>query len=173
LDSFSQNQDWANYYLVTLGQKLQSRGFTLYHRIKFSELPYNLDLFALQTKYELSKLGKISRCFAFVHFPKADQSTIIEFSKNAADYGTFGIQGEFSTINSQSCFVYSIALLDHVDDEIISWMSKYRPEKRWKGVEFPILIYEQGRSICMNRSTPFWGAAYYSGLIKYIEDLIV
>lgn len=98
----------------------------------------------------------------------ADKESVEKFSRNAADYSVIGAQGSFGG----SCVAYSVVLTANVYEETASWIRSYRPSRRFAASEIPVIVDTSINQILLNKKTPIWGAAYYSGSIKFIESML-
>jgi len=57
-------------------------------------------------------------------------------------------------------------------DDVKDWIGKNRPPKHFAAFEFPVLVSTADRQIYYYQKTPIWGAAYYKGFRKFVEEVL-
>ena len=57
-------------------------------------------------------------------------------------------------------------------EEIKNWIARNRASRHWAAFEFPVLVSTVDRQIYYYKKTPIWGAAYYRGFRKFVEEVL-
>jgi hypothetical protein len=160
-----------NTYLENLEKKLRSNGFGISWEIPIP--PYKLDLLAVKISSELSKFGKIARFILVTSMEKVNTKTISDFSsvstKFALDKGDPMIPPRGW---GGALFAFPVVVSEDFENEVKKWMENTWAPKHWAACEFPVIVSLKEKKIYYCKKTQFWGAAYYSGIRKFVEKLL-
>ena len=135
--------------------------------------PYLLDIVAIASAYEVSKFGKMSR---FIIVSGMDNVTTSDLVRNFSYTAT-----KFSLDNRDSLLprgfggsLLSIPTIvsESFSEEVKNWVGRNRPPRHWAAFEFPVLVSTLERQIYYYKKTPIWGAAYYGGFRKFVEEVL-
>lgn len=154
-------------YLDWLADKLRAAGYSVNRNVELPDLAYKLDIFARKRSWELSKFGYFNRFMVATQFAQADRTTIEHFSEVVADYAL-----DRSALNRESSLVMTVVVMDQADGETKKWISETKAPNRWQAFELRVLVCLSEGRLYFYRKTPIWGAAYYSGFMRYIEDML-
>ena len=157
-------------FLSLLERKLSGKGFEIKQDILIS--PYKVDLIALKTSLEVSKFGKMTRAITVASLENVDIGTIQSFSMASTKYALDNRGSLLPRGLGGSLLSIPVIVSDDFNMDIKLWMEKTLMEKHWAAFEFPVLISLKDRKIYYCKKTPMWGAAYYKGFRKFVEENI-
>jgi len=155
-------------FLTSLEQKLTSKGFEIKRDILIS--PYQVDWIALKTSLEVSKFGKMTRTITVTSIENVDAETIQNFSMHSTKYALDNRGSLLPRGLGGSLLSVPVIVSDDFDMGIKQWMEKTLAKKHWAAFDFPVLISLKDRKIYYCKKTPIWGAAYYGGFRKFVEE---
>jgi hypothetical protein len=69
-----------------------------------------------------------------------------------------------------SVFCYAVAITERIDPGLADWVRNTAPPKHWASNEIPIVFDLADGNLCYFEKTPLWGAAYYAGIRREIEN---
>ena len=164
------NKNFGEYqaFLRLLERKLAGKGFEIKRDILIS--PYQVDLIALKTSLEVSKFGKMTRTITVTSLENVDIGTIQSFSMASTKYALDNRGSLLPRGLGGGLLSIPVIVSDDFDIDIKLWMEKTLAEKHWAAFEFPVLISLKDRKIYYCKKTPIWGAAYYRGFRKFVEE---
>ena len=165
--------DWGSRYIDWMEGRLEKMGYSIKHDVEIPDLPSRVGFLAFRRRWELSAVGRLIRCVVAIHLPSVDIHTLEEYSSKVSDYAVeLARQGSNRTgMNVLSCFVFPVVIADQVRPEVKDWVQSNTSERRWKAVDFRILVSGDDRHVYFCKKTPVWGAAYYLGLQRYAIEL--
>jgi len=155
-------------FLTTLEQKLTNKGFEIKRNIQI--LSYQVDWIALKTSLEISKFGQMTRTITVTSMENVDTEAIQNFSMHSTKYALDNRGSLLPRGLGGSLLSVPVIISDDFDMEIKQWMEKTLAEKHWAAFEFPVLISLKDKKIYYCKKTPIWGAAYYRGFRKFVEE---
>jgi len=155
-------------FLGLLERKLAGKGFGIKHDILIS--PYQVDLLAIKTSLEVSKFGKMSRTIAVTLLENVDIGTIQSFSMASTKYALDNRDSLLPRGFGGSLLSTPVIVSDDFHIDIKLWMERTLAEKHWAAFEFPVIISLKDKKIYYCKKTPIWGAAYYKGFRKFVEE---
>ena len=155
-------------YLNSLERKLTAKGFDIKHDINIA--PYQVDLLATKTSFEATKFSKMSRTIFVTLLDKVDIGTIQSFSTASTKYALDNRDSILPRGFGGGLLSVPIIVSDDFHTDMKLWMEKTLAEKHWAAFEFPVILSVKDKKIYYCKKTPLWGAAYYRGFRKFIED---
>ncbi|KYK20797.1 hypothetical protein AYK24_03675 [Thermoplasmatales archaeon SG8-52-4] len=155
-------------HLELLEKKLKGRRFEIKHNIPIP--PYQIDLLAIKTSFEVSKFSKMTRAIAFTFLENVDIGLVKSYSIASTKYALENRGSILPRGLGGSLLSIPVIVSNGFNIDTILWMEKTIAEKHWAAFEFPVLISLKDRKIFYCKKTPIWGGAYYSGFRKFIEE---
>jgi hypothetical protein len=155
-------------FLKLLERKLIGKGFEIKHDILI--VPYKVDFIAVKTSLEASKFGKMTRAITIAYLENLDIGTIQSYSMASTKYALDNRDSLLPRGFGGSLLSLPVIVSDDFKIDIKLWMEKTLAEKHWAAFEFPVLISLKDKKIYYCKKTPIWGAAYYRGFRKFVED---
>ena len=161
-------------YFTTLEERLSGQGFEI--RRPYQAGTYQLDIFAMKTKFELSKFGKMTRCILGMRTDSMDAAGVQNFAKVATKFvlDNWGRDRFNNLAMRPSHMILSVPLVVSNDfsDDVKNWLGKLVTEKYWTAVSFPALFSLKERKLYYSNHTPVWGAAYYGGFRTFVSGTL-
>jgi hypothetical protein len=157
-------------FLDELAARLHAYGFTVHRDAPLDG--FAIRILAWARRLELSKFGRMARVIAVTVMDPATPGSVERFSALATD---FALHGGFATMpRGLGGAVLSVPAVaaERVDPETTEWIARFRAKKHWAAFEYPVLISLADRRLYHNRTTPFWGAAYYRGFRRFVEEVL-
>ena len=71
-----------------------------------------------------------------------------------------------------SLTVYAVGLTWTPDEEVASVIRRTSPPKHLSALEIPVIVELEPKRLQYFEKTPLWGAAYWRGLRKTIQQLL-
>jgi len=155
-------------FLRLLERKLAGKGFEIKHDILIS--PYQVNLIAMKTSFEFSKFSKMSRTITVTSLENVDIGTIQSFSMASTKYALDNRDSLLPRGFGGGLLSVPVIVSDDFTIDSILWMEKTLAKKHWAAFEFPVLISFKDKKIYYCKKTPIWGAVYYRGFRKFIEE---
>ena len=166
--AINKNLDEYQMFLSLLERKLSGKGFDIKKNITITS--YKVDLIALKTSFEASKFSKMTRAFIVAFIENIDIGTIQSFSMASTKYALDNRGSLLPRGFGGGLLSIPVIVSDDSNIDIKLWMEKTIAEKHWAAFEFPVLISLKDKKIYYCKKTPIWGAAYYRGFRKFVED---
>ena len=152
-----------------LAEGLSKKGYSIERNVQIPD--YNLALLAKKARWELSKVGKITRFILAVESEDTTQETVRRFSKTATKYVLENWKKERSTgFFSKGILCIPLIVAENVRSETKAWLNEYTSDRHWLAYEFPVLFSLSDRQISYSEKTPTWGRLYYKGFRKFAEE---
>jgi hypothetical protein len=156
-------------YVENLAQRLSSKGFAVKRELEIGE--YRLSIAAVKTKFELGKLGKVAR---FVLGLSADHADIHLLQSFSAACTTFAVNNFYSKYGAGGVIlVVPFLVSSGRDGTLEKWLTDTPAPKHVGAFEFPVLVSVETNQVYYRKKTPVWGAAYYGGFRKFVEEIFI
>jgi len=156
-----------NTLLEKLEQRLRTNGFEIKRKISLP--PYQLDLLAAKSSWELSKFGKMTRIVLVTSMDKVNTETVRDFSSASTKYALDNRESLLPRGLGGSLLSVPVIVSEDFEEEVKKWMENTLAEKHWAAFEFPVIISLKDKKIYYCKKTPIWGAAYYGGFREFVE----
>jgi hypothetical protein len=151
-----------------LAQRLGGEGFSVTRNVATSG--YSLDVIAIRSAFELSKFGKMTRFIIAAAVNPVDAKTVQDYSSKSTKYALDNRDSLLPRGFGGSLLSVPVIVSDDFTDELKKWMTETLTEKHWAAFELPVLVSPKARQIFYCKKTPVWGAAYYKGFHKFVEQ---
>jgi len=155
-------------FFASLEQKFKNKGFEIKRNTEVS--PYQIDVIASKDSWEASKFGKMTRIIMVASIENTNAETILNFSMRSFQYALDNRDSLLPRGLGGSLLFVPVIVSNDFNIHIKLWMEKTLAEKHWAAFEFPVLISLKDRKIYYCKKTPIWGAAYYRGFRKFVEE---
>ncbi len=128
---------------------------------------------AIASAYEVSKFGKMTRVITVTSMENVTTSDLVTDFSSLATMFSFDIRGSLLPRGFGGGLLSIPTIVsDGFGEEIKKWIGRNRPPKHWAAFEFPVLVSTVDRQIYYYKKTPLWGAAYYRGFRKFVEEVL-
>lgn len=154
-------------YLEKVKQRLAENGFEIKRRV--SVPPYQLNLVAGKSSWELSKFGKITRFVLATSMDKVDIETLQDFSTRSTKYALDNRGSILPRGFGGSLLAVPVIISEDFEEALKKSIEETPAKKHWAAFEFPVLISLKDKRMYYCKKTPTWGAAYYRGFRKFVE----
>jgi hypothetical protein len=151
-----------------LAQRLGGNGFSVTRNVAPSD--HRFDMIAVRSAFKLSKFGKMTTFILAAVVNPADADAVQNYSSKSTKYALDNRDSLLPRGFGGSLLSVPVIVSDDFTDELIQWMTETLAEKHWSAFEFPVLISPKARRIFYCNKTPVWGAAYYGGFRKFVEQ---
>jgi len=155
-------------FLERLAKRFTDNGFEI--KRKISVPPYQLDLIAVRSSWEITKFGKMARFILVTVMDKANIKNIQNFSSTSTKYALDNRDSLLPRGFGGSLLSIPVIVSEDFDMEVKKWMEKTLAKKHWAAFEFPVIISLKDRKLYYCKKTPIWGALYYKGFQKFVEE---
>jgi len=156
-----------NTFLEKLEQKLYISGFEIKSKISLS--PYQLDLLAVKSSWEVSKFGKMARFILVTSMEDVDTETLKDFSSISTKYAIKNRGSLLPRSLGGSLLSVPVIISEDFKVELKRWVENTLAKKHWAAFEFPVIISLKEKKIYYCKKNPIWGLAYYKGFRKFVE----
>jgi hypothetical protein len=127
---------------------------------------------ATRSSLQLTKFGFWETFFVFREFERLDRGSMQAFVRDAVQYAFANRSVKLPRGLFAGVATFGVALAETADDEAIRAVRSETPPKHWAANEIPV-VYDRGaRRIHYFEKTPVWGAAYFKGFRRQIEELL-
>ena len=157
-------------FLEELSSRLSQRGLLVKRGMGLD--PYQLDILAIANAYEASKFGKMTRFITAASMDNVDAITVKDFSSRATQFSLENRESLLPRGFGGSLLSVPTIVSMSFSDDVKDWIGKNRPPKHFAAFEFPVLVSTADRQIYYYQKTPIWGAAYYKGFRKFVEEVL-
>jgi len=158
-------------FLNELSEGFSRRGFSVKRGVRLD--PYLLDIVAVASAYEVSKFGKMTRFITVSAMDNVDTSDLVkDFSSHATKFSLDNRDSLLPRGLGGSLISIPTIVSEGFSEEIKNWMGRNRAPRHWAAFEFPVLISTVDRQVYYYKKTPLWGAAYYGGFRKFVEEVL-
>jgi hypothetical protein len=127
---------------------------------------------ATRKSFQATKFGMWETFFVFRDYPHVDLDTLGAFMRDAVAY-TFGNRrvGLPRGLGA-GMTTYGVSLGSTVDAATAQSVRNEAPPKHWAATEVPVVYEASTNRLHYFERTPMWGAAYYRGFRKQINELL-
>jgi len=160
------NNEKLNNYLKSLDGWMKYFGF---EKIEAEE-NLGIDRLYARNKVSVSKFG-MSSTYAGVKFVEqgVDANWMKQYGDNLFKYAYHHRKGMPVGVGA-SLTVYPLLITESVSFELSGFMKSYAP-KHYSSFEFPVVLDFVHDNLYYLKSTPIWGALYYNGFRKEVNQL--
>jgi len=131
-----------------------------------------LDIVASASAYEVSKSGKMTRFVIVSSMDNVANSDLVkDFSSSATKYSLDNRDSLLPRGFGGSLLSIPTIVSEGFNEEIKNWIGRNRAPRHWAAFEFPVLLSTVDRQVYYYKKTPIWGAAYYRGFRKFVEEV--
>lgn len=125
-----------------------------------------------RSRFEITKFGNVDTFFVFSQFPELDVQTQASFSSRAFEWANknkgVGLPNGFF----EAVVCYTVAVTQNAHPALQQAVRQQDPPKHFGAFEVPI-VYDTGANVLyFFEKTPMWGAAYYNGFRKEIQETL-
>ncbi len=157
-------------YLDMLSQRLAGYGFSVWRSVPMG--PQTLDLLAAGRRVELSKFGEMARVITVARVDPASPDSVAAYSATVAKHA---LEGGFASLPrglGGSVLCVPAVVADAFDETTKGWVTTHLAPKHFAAFEFPALVSLAEGRVLYCRKTPIWGAAYYRGFRKFVDEAL-
>ena len=158
-------------FLNELSERFSRHGFSVKRGVRLD--PYLLEIVAFASAYEVSKFGKMTRIVTVTSMDNVATSDLVKnFSSTAMKFCLDNRDSLLPRGFGGSLLSIPTIVSDGFPEEIKNWMGRNRAPRHWAAFEFPALVSIVDRQVYYYKKTPLWGAAYYGGFRKFVEEVL-
>jgi hypothetical protein len=150
-----------------LADRLSAQAFAV--RKDFAFERYQLRLAAVKTGFELGKLGRVGRFVLGTEIEAPDIKTVQDFSSDCLD---FADNNYYSKYSGGLVLCVPIVLYRRANEELQKWVEGTSAPKHQMAFEFSVVVCRETGLAHYYKKTPVWGAAYYRGFRKFVEEIL-
>lgn len=157
-------------YMAGIAPRFQQAGYTL-----TANVAHEGGVFAgvaRREKGELTRVGMARNLFLLATFPSIDQASMQAYAAACFRYATKVDYGAMPRGMGGSLTVYAVGLTWAVDEGVAAAIRRTSPPKHMSALEIPVVVELEPRRLQYFEKTPLWGAAYWRGLRKTIQQLL-
>ncbi|MDG6988367.1 MAG: hypothetical protein JRN21_03475 [Nitrososphaerota archaeon] len=167
---------WSKAYVSRIADRLLDEGYSVQREIAIPSIPFKVDLIATRTRREISKFGWFTRTFVLSCVSDPTPESVQQFSSLATDFGFATANrrqtGARASQRARTTLVVAAVVAEAAGNEVKDWIESDQPEKRWNAIDFRVLISGDDGKLHYYKKTPIWGAAYYSGVRDYVDEML-
>jgi hypothetical protein len=157
-------------WLKTTRARLAAAGFVVQDKFAFDGKTF--PLFARKTRFELTKFGFAENFFTFLEFDRLTSDMLRRFSADAFRCAKRNCVVPLPCGLGESVWSFAVAMAKSVDDAALASVRFDKPAMHFAAAEIPV-VYDQAQNrVWYFEKTPLWGAAYYAGFRRKIEQLL-
>ena len=160
-------ENWLN----AVRSRLTGAGFVIIDEVAFNGRTF--PIVARRTRFELTKFGFSESFMIFQEFDRLTTEALRAFSADAYRYSKKQRKIPLPCGLFESVYCYAVAIAKAVDEVTLASVRSDTPPKHWASVEVPVVYDVAQRRVSYFEKTPLWGAAYYAGLRKEIQRILV
>jgi len=160
----------ARAYMAAIAPRFQSAGYEL-----TANIAHEGGMFAgvaRREKGELTRMGMARNLFLLASFPSIDQQVMRNYTAACFRYATKVDSGAMPRGLGGSLTVYSVGVTRSVDEAFAAGIRRTSPPRHVSALEIPVIVELETRRLQYFEKTPLWGAAYWRGLRKTIQELL-
>jgi hypothetical protein len=157
-----------NEFFNQLAQRLGGDGFSITRNVTSNG--YNMEVIAVKSAFELLKFGRMTRFIIAAAVNPVDAKTVQDYSSRSTKYALDNRDSLLPRGFGGSLLSVPVIVSNDFTDELKKWITETSAEKHWSAFEFPVLISTEAHQIFYCKRTPVWGAAYYKGFRKFVEQ---
>ena len=159
-----------NTWLTEARNRLVAAGFVI-----LDDVSSNGRIFktvARRSRFELTKFGFSETFFVFAEFSTLGAGVMRRFSADA-----FRCAKQYKKIPLpcglfEGVWCFAVAITQAVDQATQRSVRNEAPPKHWAAGEIPVVYDQVQRRLHYFERTPLWGAAYYAGFRRQIEEFL-
>jgi hypothetical protein len=127
---------------------------------------------ATRSSFQLTKFGFWETFFVFREHGQLDRASMQRFMREAVAHAFASRSVSLPRGVFAGVATFGIALAQSVDPTLVQAVRSETPPKHWAANEIPV-VYDRGTSqLHYFEKTPVWGAAYFKGFRKQIEQFL-
>ena len=156
----------ADQWLTHIGPRLDYAGFV--------PLPPHPDFkYALRrTRFEITKFGMCETFFVFAELPNLTPPMLGAFSRAAFQFAMNSKTVPLPCGLFEAVFCFPVAITTNLHPQMAEFIKLTEPPKHWASAEMPVALDLATGQLAYLMTTPFWGAAYFSGFRHEIQTLL-
>ena len=155
-------------WLQHVSQKLAANGFKPLAPEKYQSLSYKY--VARRSRFEISKFGMVEAFFTFAEIPDAQPQVLQSYSAISFDLANKNKSAPLPNGFFMCTFCYAVAITERLDPQVAEWVRNTTPPKHWASNEILVVFDLSDGNLCYLEKTPVWGAAYFAGMRREIEN---
>lgn len=132
----------------------------------------SFDAVARRSTVQLTKFGVWESFFVFRHVPRLDPSSMQTFMQEAFRFALEHRASKLPRGLFAGLAVFAVAMSEDVEPETTRRVREQTPPKHWAANEIPVVYEARAPRIHYFEKTPVWGAAYFKGFRKQIEQFL-
>jgi hypothetical protein len=155
-------------FLQHVSQKLMANGFRPLAPEIYQPMSYKYAV--RRSRFEIAKFGMADAFFTFAEIPDLQPAVMQSYS--GVSFGLANKNKATPLPNGFFSFVvcYAVAITERLDPQVAQWIRTESPAKHWAANEMPVVFDLANGSLCYYEGTPLWGAAYFSGFRREIQQ---
>ncbi|MGA9772125.1 MAG: hypothetical protein WBV94_24040 [Blastocatellia bacterium] len=125
-----------------------------------------------RTRFEIAKFGMAETFFVFADIPALTPQIMTSFSTGAFQ---FALQSKTVPLPCglfESVWCFAVAVTSNLHPQMVEIIRNTTPPKHWSAGEIPVIFDAATGYLCFFEKTPVWGAAYYAGFRKQIQQYL-
>lgn len=127
---------------------------------------------ASRSSFQLTKFGYWETFFVFREFEQLDRGSMQEFMREAVRHAFANRTVKLPRGLFAGVATFGVAVAERADDAVIRAVRSETPPRHWAANEIPVVNDRGARRIHYFERTPVWGAAYFKGYRKQIEQFL-
>ena len=157
-------------FLAAARQRLVDAGFTVMEEASHGSQKF--DLVAIRKRLSAAKFGAAHTFFLFASFPSIDPAGLEEYSATCFTYVESAHRSGMPRGLGRAVVCFPVAILPSADASTIESVTRHPSRKHWAGMVMPVVVDLGAGQLHYLQKTPLWGAAYYRGFRKLIQELL-
>ncbi len=160
----------AESYLERVTERLKAAGYDC-----LTDVTHNDQIFACaakRTRFELTKFRFSETFFTFAEFPALTVDGLRAYSSQSFEYALRSRSIPLPRGFFESVFCFPVALVADVATATSDAVRNNAPTRHWGSAEVPVVYDLNSGTLHYFEKTPIWGAAYYAGIRKTIEQML-
>jgi hypothetical protein len=156
----------APQYLTTVRARLEAAGYTWLDAVSaFTGVAH-------RSRFQLTKFGMWETFFVFREFHHLDPTSLRAFMREANEFTVRNRAVSLPRGAFAGVATFGVAVARTHDPDATREIRETAPKKHWAAMEMPVVCEATTGRLHYFQRTPVWGAAYYRGLRKQIEELL-
>lgn len=158
------SDSWLQY----VSQKLAANSFTPLSPGTYQPQGYKYAV--RRSRFEITKFGIAETFFTFAEIPNLSPEVLKKFS--GASFAFANQNKAVSLPNGLfvALFCFAVAITENLDPQTAEFIRGTAPDKHWSAFEIPVAVDVTNGNLAYYEKTPAWGAAYYAGFRRQIEE---
>ena len=165
-----EERDTVQGFLSSAIGRLSEGGFTATRDVSFEGEVFLCA--ARRTKFELTKFGYSETFFVFAEFSTLGFDELEAFSGRGFRYALGARTNPLPRGFFASVFCFPVALVHSVGADTAQTVRNNLPVKHWSAAEVPVVYDLTSGALHYFEKTPMWGAAYYNGFRRTIQQML-